>query len=93
MQDTTRAPANSFGDHRLLTVVLLRVADLGVSILPAWSVEPYVRRRELARVRLGRTGIVRKWVGTYRRDSKLLGPIRTLLNVLKASGGPAPRES
>jgi LysR family transcriptional regulator for metE and metH len=62
------------------------VANLGVSILPKWSVAPYLKRGELKCVRLTQRGIERQWVGMYPRDTALCAPIRTLLSVLKETG-------
>lgn len=62
------------------------IANLGVSILPKWSVARYVQQGQLKCVRLTQRGIQRKWVGVYPRDTSLCAPIRTLLSVLTEVG-------
>ncbi len=39
-------------------------------------------------VPIGKSGVERKWVGVYARDSALAAPIRSLLNILTDMGAP-----
>ncbi len=73
-----------------LTEAILEMvhAELGVTILPGWSVQHRVQWGQLARVRLGRGGLRRRWVGAYRRDSALASSSRALLALLKELGPP-----
>ncbi len=54
-------------------------AGLGVSILPTWSISPHIARGDIACIRLGKSGLVRKWVASYRRDTRHARSIRELL--------------
>jgi LysR family transcriptional regulator for metE and metH len=80
------------GFHRVTRLPLTEaicqmvIANLGVSILPKWSVAPYVQRGEIKCVRLTARGIHRQWVGVYSRDTHLNAPIRILLSVLAEVG-------
>lgn len=63
-------------------------AGMGVSILAGFTLGPRVQRGELAAVRLTQRGLLRRWSGVFRKETRLQGPIRTLLSTLKRHGLP-----
>lgn len=72
------------------TILELVQVNMGVAILPGWSVAHRIQRGELAQVRLTRRGVKRGWLGVYPSKTELLGPIRALLATVKRLG-PAAR--
>lgn len=64
-------------------------AEMGVAILPDWSVASYLRRGELSCTRLTRRGIKRHWVGLYHQDSALAPAVRALLDLIEEQGATA----
>jgi LysR family transcriptional regulator, regulator for metE and metH len=68
-------------------VLELVQAGLGVSIVPAFTLNVRASRGEVVAVRLTQPGIKRQWAGVFSQTSPLARPIRTLLGTLKA-GAP-----
>jgi LysR family transcriptional regulator for metE and metH len=56
-------------------------AQMGVSVLARWIVEPYIRAGELAIVRLGKHGLWRNWRLAALREHPLLPEIEQLAKV------------
>ena len=61
-------------------------AEMGVAILPDWSVQSYLRRDELSCTRLTRHGIKRNWIGLFQRNSALAPAAIALLELIKQKG-------
>lgn len=87
-----------FGEHVSVRHVLrlpvteavldLVQAGMGVSILPAFTLQRRVERGEIEAVRLTSRGFPRSWTGVFRKGSPLEAPIRTLLGTLRRQGPP-----
>ena len=54
-------------------------AGLGVSIVASFTLRSKLERREVEAVRLTPRGISRRWIAVFRKRSRVVEPIRTLL--------------
>jgi len=60
-------------------------AEMGVSVLARWLVEPYLRDGRISAIRLGKGGVWRDWRFAAMRDHALLPQIDQLSRVLASS--------
>ena len=64
-------------------------ADLGVSVMPKWAIEPALARGDIRAIRITRTGVHRQWSAVTLRDSNEPGYLVEFLKLLpKAIGAP-----
>jgi LysR family transcriptional regulator for metE and metH len=75
-----------------LTEAILEMvkADLGISVLARWAVEPYLNPATLVSRPLTRHGFLRKWVGVTRNRKKQPPWIAAFLDLLAVKTDPHP---
>jgi LysR family transcriptional regulator for metE and metH len=67
-----------------LTAAILEMAreNLGIGILPRWSAQPAIARRELRAVRLSEKGLHRHWKALIPRHEQTPGYVRAFIDIL-----------
>jgi LysR family transcriptional regulator for metE and metH len=58
-------------------------AGLGVSAVPRWTVAQEIQRKELAAIRFGRKGLVRRWSAAILKTAQVPKPVAAFVEIMR----------
>ncbi len=86
-------PSETVDVQLLGALTNLAAAQLGVGVVPGWTVTPDVRSGRLVAVRLGRKGLKRVWVAATTKAAQRQAWVRDLVQLIATSGPTAGLQS